>query len=237
MIDRAADWHTHSDLTDGADPWEAMAAAASAAGLAILGASDHVRRDSTWLPEYAARIRSLDGVDGLALRCGVEVKMLDAAGRLDLPDQLPVLDHVLVADHQFPGSDGPLHPRVIAERVAITATAAADAVDMLVTATCAGVRRSPAPSIVAHLFSLLPKCGIDAEIVTAEHLDALAAACRAADASVEVNEKWRCPGLPVLTGLAGRGVRIVAGSDAHQASDVGRWRYLDEAEAALAASP
>lgn len=237
MIDRGSDWHTHSDLTDGADPWEAMAAAARDAGLALLGASDHVRRDSTWLPEYAARVRALDGVGGLRVRCGVEVKMLDAAGRLDLPDALPALDHVLVADHQFPGPDGPLHPRVIAERVAAAPSAATDAVDTLVGATCAAVGRAPAPAIVAHLFSLLPKCGIEIDHVTDEHVAALAAACVAADAAVEVNEKWRCPGVPVLRGLAERGVRIVAGSDAHRASDVGRWVYLDEVETTLAASP
>lgn len=233
MIDRTADWHTHSDLTDGADPWEAMATAATGAGLRLLGASDHVRRDSTWLPEYAARVRALEGLGGLTVRCGVEVKMLDDAGRLDLPDELPALDHVLVADHQFPGPDGPLHPRVVAARVAASPAAGPDAVDTLVAATCAAVGRAPAPVIVAHLFSLLPKCGLDADLVTDQHLDALASACRAADAAVEVNEKWRCPGIPALRRLAERGVRLVAGSDAHRTADVGRWHYLDEVEAAL----
>jgi putative hydrolase len=237
MIDRTADWHTHSDLTDGADPWETMAAAAGEAGLALLGASDHVRRDSTWVPEYAARVRGLDGLGGLRVSCGVEVKMLDSTGRLDLPEDLPALDFVLVADHQFPGPDGPVHPRAIAEQVATSPTAAAAAVDTIVAATCAAVGRSPAPAIVAHLFSLLPKCGLDAELVTDEHVDSLAAAVVAAGAAVEVNEKWRCPGLPVLRRLAHRGVRLTAGSDAHRAADVGRWVYLDEVESGLAAAP
>lgn len=233
VIGRRADWHTHSDLTDGADPWEAMADAAVTAGLGVLGASDHVRRDSTWVPEYVARVRAIVR-PGLELRCGVEVKMLDDAGTLDLPPRIPPLDYLLVADHQFPGAEGPVHPRDVAARVTGSPSAAADAVDTLVAATCAAVGRSPVPAIVAHLFSVLPKCGLDESHVSDEHLRALADACVRADAAVEVNEKWRCPGPRVLRTLALHGVRLTAGSDAHRVADVGRWVYLDEVEIALA---
>lgn len=233
MIPAGADWHTHSDLTDGADPWEAMVAAARAAGLSTLGASDHVRRDTTWLPEYVARVRGLAG-DGLVISCGVEAKVLDTGGTLDLPDRLPDLDHVLVADHQLPGPDGPLHPRAVT--VARAAGEMTDEVvlDHLVTATCAALRRSPAPPVVAHLFSVLPKCGMSEAAVTDEHLHALADACRATDAAVEVNEKWRSPGADVLARLSRLGVRVVSGSDAHCTGEVGRHAYLDEVAAVLA---
>jgi putative hydrolase len=233
VIPAGADWHTHSDLTDGADPWEAMAGAAREAGLTLLGASDHVRRDSTWLPEYAARVRRLAG-DGLAISCGVEAKVLDTTGALDLPDRLPRLDHVLVADHQLPGPHGPLHPRDVAAARAAGTTTDDDVLDHLVTATCAALGRSPAPPVIAHLFSVLPKCGMGEAAVTDEHLRALADACRAADAAVEVNEKWRSPGPDVLARLSRLGVRLVSGSDAHRADEVGRRAYLDEVAPASA---
>jgi putative hydrolase len=236
-VDRATDLHTHSLLTDGRDTWAAMTRAAAGAGLRHLGASDHVRRDSDWLPDYVAQVRALDGVEGIRVSCGVEVKILDSAGTLDLPASLPELDRVLIADHQFPGPEGPVDPRVMAARVQGSSTAADDTVDRLVDATCAAVARSPRPAVLAHLFSILPKCGLSEELVGAEHLRSLATACVSTDAAVEINEKWRCPTPRVLQSLHDAGVRLVAGSDAHRAADVGRWSYLDEVEASLAASP
>ena len=227
MIDPGADWHTHSTTTDGADTLEAMAVAGAAAGLHTLGLSDHVRAATTWLPEYVSTVRGLRA-GGVQIRCGVEVKMLDASGRLDLPAELPSLDYLLVADHQYPGEDGPLHPDLVREDLSAGRRSPASAVEQLVAATCAALRGSPFPAIVAHPFSLLPKCGLDESAVSEAMLDELAAAAIETDAAVELNEKWRCPSPRVLAGLATRGVRLTAGSDAHRAADVGRWGYLLE---------
>jgi putative hydrolase len=232
VIDRTADWHTHSDLTDGTAPPELMADAAAAAGLRTWGISDHVRADSAWVPEYVARIRGLRR-DGLRIRCGVEAKILDTGGSLDLPASLAGLDYVLVSDHQFPAADGPISPRVMGERIAQGAASPSSIVDALVDATAAAVGRAPFRPIVAHLFSLLPKMGISEELVGEDHLHALAAACRGAGASVEANEKWRCPSPRVLRHLRLEGVPLTAGSDAHRTQDVGRWLYLDDVDAAL----
>ncbi|GAB2624799.1 PHP domain-containing protein [Pseudactinotalea suaedae] len=233
ILDRTADWHTHSSLTDGADTWEDMAAAASMAGLHTLGASDHVRRETSWLPEYVAQIRALDRRVDLRVMCGVEAKILDSSGRLDIPAAAPPLDYVLVADHQFPAADGPQHPSAVRARIEADPATARDVVDTLVTAICKAVALSPAPAVVAHLFSIVPKVGLGEDAISDEHVHALAAACVAAGAAVEINEKWRCPGAAVVQGLVDRGVRIVAGSDAHRAGDVGRWVYLDELESRI----
>ena len=226
-IDEGADWHTHSTTSDGADSLADMVAAGAAAGLHTIGLSDHVRASTTWLPEYVQAVRSLPA-DGIRVSCGIEVKMLDSSGRLDLPPALPDLDHLLVADHQFPGDDGPCHPSVVAAAVAAGSMTAHGAIEQIVTATCAALRSSPFPTIVAHLFSLLPKCGLAEADVSNELLDELASAALATDSAVEVNEKWRCPSRRSLTHLAARGVRLTAGSDAHRACEVGRWNYLVE---------
>ncbi len=228
-----ADLHTHSSWTDGADSPALMAAAAAAAGLTEWGLSDHVRADSDWLPDYAREVRALR-VDGVTVRCGVEAKMLTAAGGLDLPTALPALDYLLVADHQFPGTDGPVHPRVVREQLERGEWSAPDVIEILVRATIAALAGSPLPPIVAHLFSLLPKCGLTEDAVSEQQLAALSAGCLAADAAVEINEKWQCPSQRVLTGLVDAGVRLVAGSDAHARADVGRWRYALDAVAAPA---
>lgn len=232
-IDAGADWHTHSTVSDGADPLEGMLAAALVAGLHTWGASDHVRTSTTWVPEYVEAVRGLAATPparqaGLSVRCGVEVKILDSSGRLDLPRKLPELDYLLIADHQFPGADGPEHPSVVRDWVAADPSASEHAISTLIEATCAAVAASPAPPIVAHLFSLLPKCGLTESQVTDAHLDLLTQACRRAGAAVEVNEKWHCPEPRVVYALATAGVRITAGSDAHRAADVGRWSYLEQ---------
>ena len=235
----ATDWHTHSSLTDGADDAAAMADAAAAAGLTAWGLSDHVRADSDWVPGYVETVRAMRR-DGLTILVGVEAKLLDAEGRLDLPPGLPTLDHVLVADHQFPSPTGPASPSTVRGWLQSGTWTSTGVVDTLIGATCNGVARAPAPAIVAHLFSLLPKVGLSEDDVTTEHRDALAAACLAADAAVEVNEKWRCPSAATVVHLRAAGVRIVRGSDAHAVAEVGRHAYWDEVAGVvphLAAAP
>ncbi|PRZ44033.1 putative hydrolase [Antricoccus suffuscus] len=227
MIDRGVDWHTHSSISDGADSIEVMAAAARDAGLHTWGLSDHVRAGTTWLPDYIGQVRALR-IDGLNIKCGVEVKIMDTAGRLDLPSGIEELDYLLIADHQFPGPTGPLHPDAVRASLGSGELTPALAVEQLVGATAAAVRAAPRPAILAHLFSILPKCGLDESAVSDQLLDELAGACLATDTAVEANEKWRCPSARVLTGLAARGVRLTAGSDAHRAADVGQWAYVHE---------
>ncbi|RMB60206.1 PHP domain-containing protein [Tessaracoccus antarcticus] len=231
-IDTRVDSHTHSDWTDGADSIDDMADAAVAAGLRTWGLSDHVRHDTTWLPEYVTAVRALRR-DDLLIRCGVETKIMNVSGQLDLPPSLPALDYLLIADHQFPGVDGPEHPSSVRDRLAAGQVTPSAVVEQLVEATAAALRSSPLPPTVAHPFSLLPKCGLDEQLVTDELLDVLATACRAVDGAVEVNEKWRCPSARVLSGLMRRGVTLVAGSDAHRTADVGRYTHLHEVLASL----
>ena len=227
-IDEGADWHTHSTTSDGADSLSDMVTAGASAGLHTIGLSDHVRAGTTWLPEYVETVRSLP-TEAIRVRCGIEVKMLDSRGRLDLPPTLPRLDYLLVADHQFPGDDGPTHPGAVAAAVASGAITPQGAIEQIVVATCAALRAAPYPAIVAHLFSLLPKCGLDEADVSQELLDELASAALETDSAVEINEKWRCPSKRSVAHLAARGVRLTAGSDAHRTSEVGRWSYLREA--------
>jgi putative hydrolase len=227
LIDRTSDLHTHSSITDGAASPRLMADAAVRAGLRTWGISEHVHADSTWLEGYLRAILTMR-VRELDVRVGVEATMLDQRGRLDLPRRLPRLDYLLIADHEFPGIDGPLHSDVIRRQVRAGERTGTEVVEQLVRATCAAVARAPLPAIVVHPFSLLPKCGVSAALVTDELLDELATACISYGAVVEINERWRCPSEWVVAGLSARGVQLCAGSDAHQVEDVGVWRYLDE---------
>ena len=135
----AEDHHVHSTFSEDATSSVAEnIAAARARGLRVLCVTDHVRSGTTWVPEFVAAVRMAapapDG-GGLAVRCGVEAKLLDGTGRLDLPGRLPPLDRVLVADHQYPGVEGPLPPAEVRHRLAAGQLTADQVVDTLVLAT------------------------------------------------------------------------------------------------------
>ncbi|MFN8520642.1 MAG: PHP domain-containing protein [Chloroflexota bacterium] len=223
----ADDGHVHSTFSDGASTPAEDVAAAVAAGLGRLTLVDHVRAGTTWLPEF---VRAVDLVRGeraiggrLAIACGVEAKVLDRAGRLDLPDRLDGIDVVLIADHRFPGPDGPLDPAVVARWLQRGTVDVRSVLELLLGALVEAVGRSPLPAVVAHPLSILPKLGLREERVPMEWLHALATRCRATGTALEVNEKWGCPGIDVVRLFHAEGVRLVAGSDAHHASAVGRW--------------
>lgn len=219
------DHHVHSTFSDDAVSTLAEnVAAAVAAGLDTVRLVDHVRQDTPWVPEYLAAVRALRVPEGLTVLTGVEAKILDASGTLDIPVLPDGNDRILIADHQFPGEDGPLGPTAVRERIA--AGWAADAVlDQLVEALMATMRRYPGNQL-AHCFSILPKIGLSEEQLGAERLGAWAQTAAATGTLVEVNEKWSCPGPAALTALRDAGAEIVASTDSHVATDVGRYARI-----------
>ena len=255
-IGLTGDHHVHSTFSDDAESTLAEnIAAARAVGLTELRLVDHVRASTTWVPEFLAAVAAL--VDGdrmagastqlrgrhahpelLRIGTGVEVKILDATGRLDLPADLIIgpggVDRVLIADHQYPGPDGPWSPRrVLEERHA--GLSAATVVDTLIGASIKAMR-SIEYAQLAHPFSLLPKVGLREDDLHDDHLTALAAAAAATGTLVEVNEKWACPGPRVIQALKAAGVTLVASTDSHHERDVGKYRRVADLTAALAAA-
>lgn len=216
------DHHVHSTFSDDAvSTLEENVAAASAIGLTALRLVDHVRQSTTWVPEYLAAVNGLEVPEGLTVLTGVEAKILTAAGELDIPPLPDGIDRILIADHQFPGVDGPLGPAAVRERIA-AGWARDDVLDQLVTALVASMQRHPGNQL-AHCFSILPKIGLSEHELGAQRLEAWARAAAASDTFVEVNEKWGCPEPATLRALRAAGVEIVASTDSHVASDVGRY--------------
>lgn len=224
----AADGHVHSTFSDGASTLREDLDAAEAVGLARITLVDHVRAGTTWVPEL---VRAVDGLrdqaaragSALDIRCGVEVKVLDRTGRLDLPTRLEGVDVILIADHRFPGPDGPLDPEVVARWLGRGSVDVRNVLELVLGALLEAVTHCPAPAVLAHPLSILPKLGLREGQVPPEWLHALALRCRATGTALEVNEKWACPGVDVVRLFHETRVEIVAGSDAHHASAVGRW--------------
>lgn len=223
-----ADGHVHSTFSDGASTLREDLDAALAMGLARITLVDHVRAGTPWVPEL---VRAVDGLrdqvaragTAIDIRCGVEAKVLDRTGRLDLPARLEGVDVILIADHRFPGPDGPLDPEVVARWLERGTVDVRNVLELLLGALLEAVTRSPLPAVLAHPLSILPKLGLREAQVPSEWLQALALRCRATGTALEVNEKWACPGIDVVRLFHEAGVALVAGSDAHHASAVGRW--------------
>lgn len=219
------DHHVHSTFSDDAVSTLAEnVAAAAAIGLTTLRLVDHVRQSTTWVPEYLEAVRALEVPEGLTVLTGVEAKILTAAGDLDIPALPGGIDRILIADHQFPGIDGPLGPTAVRERIA-DGWAKTDVLDQLVAALISSMQRYPGNQL-AHCFSLLPKIGLAESDLGAERVEAWARAAAASGTLVEVNEKWGCPETPTLAALRSAGVEIVASTDSHVASDVGRYHRV-----------
>ena len=67
---------------------------------------------------------------------------------------------------------------------------------------------------------------MDEEQLGDERLLAWAQAAAATGTIVEVNEKWGCPGPAAIAALLDAGARIVASTDSHLATDVGRYQRV-----------
>lgn len=222
----AGDFHVHSTFSDDARSTLAENLdAAAVVGLSEIRLVDHVRQSTTWVPEFVSAVAALPARDGLTVRTGVEAKILNARGELDLPPGLVLgrggIDAVLIADHQFPGLDGAWTPDETKARLS-SGLSVSDALDLLVGAIVAAME-SVEWGQLAHCFSILPKVGLAESDLTDEHLEAWAASAAATGTLIEVNEKWECPSPRSLRAAVAAGVRLVASTDSHLASDIGRY--------------
>lgn len=219
------DYHVHSTFSDGASTVQENLHAAERRGLATLCLTDHVRRDTAWLGDFVATVEPLRGRSGVQILTGAETKILNQDGELDLPADLDGIELILIADHQFPGPRGPVLPAELAVSIGLGTVSGAEVITGLIEATAAALTTAAAlagrRTLIAHLFSVLPKLGLSESAVPDSDLRRLAGRARATGALLEVNEKWECPSARTVSTFAVAGVPVVASSDSHHCSRVG----------------
>jgi putative hydrolase len=191
------------------------------------------------VPDFVAAVSAYRSLSRPRIMAGVEAKILDSAGRLDVPpdlDRLDGIDLVLIAGHRFPADHGPIHPAEMLAAIHRGDVAGQEAIERLVEATgnALGPARRP---LLAHLFSVLPKIGLDEEQVPLSLLNDLARRAARAGALVEVNEKWRCPSARTVEALARVGVHLVAGSDSHHCRDIAAYDSVRKTISAASSGP
>lgn len=220
----AEDMHVHSTFSDGLHSPVENIRQAEQVGLKRLCCVDHVRRDTAWLGDFVMEINRLKSASPLQIFSGIETKLLNQAGDLDMPDDVSGVDFVYVADHQFPLGNETFTPAQIKEMLAAERVTPAELFAALVEATANSLDRHPR-IVIAHLFSILPKIGLSEEQVPEELIAELAAKTRATGAQLEVDERWKCPSARTVEIFMQAGVPIRFSTDSHRKEKIGLYKY------------
>lgn len=226
------DMHVHSTFSDGAATLEENIARARELGMRRITCVDHVRRDTDWLPDYVAAVESWKGRTEVEVLCGIEAKILTLDGELDMPSDTSGVDRVYVADHQMPGAEGPIHPAAVKKALEAGETSGEQVFAELTRATARAVADEPR-AVIAHLFSILPKLGLDEADVPEARIVELAEAARAAGCRIEIDERWRCPGPGTVRHFSERGIPVLASTDSHRLETLGQFDFVRSAFGAL----
>jgi len=216
--------HVHSTFSGGANTIEENVAEAERIGLTELACVERVRGDTRWIPAYVAAVGDSRKRTSIVLRCAVEAKILDIYGCLDLPADLDGIDAVYAASHQAPSPDGPMNPRSTRERIEAGELDPQMVLRWAVSGTVAAVSHHE-HLVIAHLFSVLPKLGLEEGEISSDLIDSLAIAAAESDARIVVDEHWRCPAPRTLRPFLRRGVPLLLGSGSHDRETVGRYDY------------
>jgi putative hydrolase len=229
--------HVHSTFSDGAATIEQNVRRAEELGLDRLTLVDHVRTDTTWVPEYVAEVNRLRQTTAVALLIAVEAKILTCQGDLDVPENLNGVDRIYAADHQVPGLVGPEHPRLVQERLRDNACHASDITQAVVSGTVSAMRRNHGVLVLAHLFSILPKVGLSEDDVTDEQIDFIAEVAADTRTTIEISERWRCPAARSVRRFRDAGVSIVVSTDSHDLTTLGIYDSCRATWSAVANTP
>ncbi len=228
MLALDEDFHVHSTFSDGAEhAGGERAGRTGARRCARCAWSTTSGGTPTWLPEFAAAVAPFRDQQGPRVLAGVEAKILDTSGRLDLPPGLDGIDLVLIADHQFPGDGGPVHP---AQARAAIGSRRDDRGRGDGAAVRGDRERADAPPTAGACSptcsACCPRWGSTRPWCPSRCSAELAKRVARAGAMVEINEKWACPSPRTVAAMARAGVPVVAGSDSHHCRDVGVYRSV-----------
>jgi len=220
------DMHVHSRFSDGEGSIQENAERAIEMGLKRLGCVDHVRRDTPWVEDFTDAVAAMrSSFPAIELSAGLEAKILNQNGDLDLPPSAGAADLIYAADHRFPLGNACLAPQEIRDQLRSGALSVEAAVASLVEATANAMLKRK-NLVIAHLFSILPKVGLHEGHVSTAQLHALARAAKQTGARLEVDERWRCPSLRTTRVFYEAGVPVICSTDSHKVQSIGRYEFV-----------
>ncbi|MBR3296559.1 MAG: PHP domain-containing protein [Firmicutes bacterium] len=214
------DIHTHTTYSHGKGSIEDNAAAAVAAGLKILGISDHgpghigYGIDMKKIPEMRLDLaRSRELHPELDLRLGVEANIINFSGRLDVaPEDLKLFDYIIAGYHFGVLGEAPF--RSVATHAggwwySVTGRSAQRAMihntDLVLNA------------LDVNKIDVISHPGAKASF----DIDAIASACRGTETLLEINDRHGCLTVEGIKQAMRYDVKFIISSDAHAPQDVG----------------
>lgn len=203
------DYHNHTTWTDGTASSLDMAAAAVSNGIREILFSEHIRRDSTYFPDFVTEVRALNAPN-LKVFVGVEAKILDTDGTLDAPHDIEELtDAIIGSVHSPPNADG--------TSGSWQSFSAGEALKLELDLALAIVRRSRA-HIIGHPLGM---CITKFRLAPSEELLTIARACAEHDKAFELNPRYCIDPAMMVEIAISAGCKVNIGSDAHFTSAVG----------------
>lgn len=219
--------HVHSTYSDGVNTVEENIKQAEKTGLLRFCCVDHVRRETDWLARFAENVNRLKSDTKIELFSGVETKLLNVFGDLDIPENLAGIDFIYVADHQFPMGDSCYHPKEVRQMLQSKEINPDAAIETLCRATINAMRRYP-NMVIAHLFSILPKIGLHEEQVPEHLLLEMADTAKQFSVKIEIDERWKCPAFRTISYFKAQNVPIWFSTDSHRKETIGEYSYNAE---------
>lgn len=221
------DMHVHSTYSDGVNSLEENIKQAESVGLKRFCCVDHVRRDTDWLGKFVSHVNQLKEKTNVQVFTGVETKLLNIHGDLDMPLDLQGIDYIYVADHQFPMLNNCLHPKEVRQMIQQGKLTPEVAIAILCQATMNTMRRYQ-NVVIAHLFSILPKIGLNEEQVPKALLQQMAETAKRFNVKIEIDERWKCPTYRTVSYFKSQNVPIWFSTDSHRKETIGQYNYNAE---------
>jgi putative hydrolase len=117
ISDTYADLHIHSAWSDGANSIAEIVQEAKLKNLRAIAITDHVRRESTYFPDYCTEIREMGSSD-LPILIGFEAKIRDFQGDLDVSSEVRRMSDIQIGSvHRFPMGRKLLYPKDLGKRI------------------------------------------------------------------------------------------------------------------------
>ena len=201
------DFHVHSRYSDGTRPPADMVEAAEARGLEAVAITDHGPELSVGIlpAEIAPMLDDVEAVKKdakIPVLTGMEANILDPSGAIDLDDGvIGRLDLLIGGVHRLDPS-----------------LRGAKSLASLYLETVTNAMRGGQIAVLAHPFQFY---GDLSAHLSPDDTAEFARAAAENDVAVELNSKYRCPGLELLSVCAREGVKFSIGTDSHTPAEVG----------------
>lgn len=106
IADDRMDMHLHTNWTDGENSIEEMICSAQELNLSAIAFTDHIRKESTYYPNYFQEIGSAGKKISMKVFSGYEAKICDFDGNIDVSKEVSEMADIRIASvHRFPVAD------------------------------------------------------------------------------------------------------------------------------------